>query len=470
MSPAVRLGVAVAAVLLLGFGWLAARHGVNADEGFYVLAALRVAAGERVYAEFFYPQMPYLPWVAAPLLAWSGPSLLLPRLLSVVPGALLGGLLAAVAWRRTASLTAAIGVALLYGLHGLSLNYLTVTKTYGLANLAAVAGFLLLVGGQPTTWRALAAGLCLGFGVGVRLPLAPLLVLGALWSGWHERRLLLSFAAGALVALTPCVILLLRDFDVFWFNNLGFHAVRKEISGLGPILAQKVDVLSKWTLLPQNFVLWGLALGGCWKAPRLALPPLIVGMSLAAVYLYATPTYLEYLIQIVPFLLLAALPLWTVLRSRRVVLALVASVYAVGLLLSLRPVAQAPERQRKLQLWNLDRVEAVSHFLRSNSEPGDRILSWWEGYPWLANRDGYRGVGFWESNVGKKLPPADRGRYHVLGRDELRELIDSRDPRLIVVAEGVWPELRPTIEASYERRFRLGAVEVFGRRRDVEGM
>lgn len=470
MSPAARLCAAVTAVLLVGFGWLASRHGVNADEGFYVLAGLRVAAGERLYSDFFYPQMPYLPHVAAPLLAWSGPSLLLPRLLSVVPGALLGGVLAAVAYRRTASIAAGLAVAFLYGLHGLSLNYLTVTKTYGLANLAAVVGFLLLVGPTLQARLTFVAGLCLGAAVGIRLPVAPLLLLGGLWTLRGGMRPAFGFAAGAALALLPCGLMLLRDSDAFWFNNLGFHALRKEISGWGPILAQKVEVLGKWVLLPQNLILWGLAGLGVWRDARAALPPAIVAVALAGLYLYATPTYLEYLIQIVPFLLLAALPAWAVLSRRRIALVAVGCLYLGGLALALRSVAHEPARARKLELWDLERVEAVAEFVRSQSATGDRVLSWWEGYPWLAGREGYRGVGFWESNVGKKLSAAERQRYHVLGRDELRDLLVRREPRLVVVADGVWTELRDVLGASYESRFELGAVQVFGRRDDVEGM
>jgi len=451
--------------LLVGlFAAIASRHGVNADEGFYVLAGLRVLAGERPYVDFFYPQMPYLPFAEALLLAPFGqPSLFVGRLVSVLPGAALGGLLAMVAWRQSGRIAVAAIVVAAYAAYAPHLNYLTVTKTYGLSNLAMVGAFVLVVVGGRSPAKSFAAGVCMAVAVGTRLPAVPVALLLVVWQARAGLPLLVAFACGFLAGALPCLWVFAADPDAFWFNNVGFHELRKEIVGLGPILAQKGDVLLKWLLLPQNLVLWGAAFAGLRRDARTAGPPLACAVALGALYLYATPTYLEYMVQIVPFLLLASLPALAMFVPRSPAFALAALVYAAGLLVALRPTAADTDRGRKLALWDLDRVHEVARTLGQESAPGDRILSWWEGYPWLAGRDGIAGVGFWESNVARKLSAADRARYHVVGRDDLQATVRAGEVRLVVFAEGTWEFLVPELEGRYDEVRRFGAVRVFRR-------
>ena len=459
---AAAVGIAGGALLLLLFGAVAARHGVNADEGFYVLAGLRVLAGELPYVDFFFPQMPYLPLATAVALVPFDASLTAGRLVSVFPGAMLGGLLAAVARRRNGRFGVALAVLVLYAAWAPNLHYLTVAKTYGLANLALVAAFLLVAGGGGVR-PAFAAGICAAVALGTRLPVLPVVVLLAWWQWRSGRARLAAFAAGAVAGGLPCLVLFVADPAAFWFNNVGFHDLRREMVGWESILAQKAEVLGKWLFLPQNLVLWAAALAGVWLDRRVSLRPLLCALGLAALYLYATPTYLEYMVQMVPFLLLAALPALAVLLSRRGLAALAATVYAAGLFVALRPTDPDSERGRKLALWDLERVEDVAAAIARATEPGDRVLSWWEGYPWLAGRAGYAGVGFWESNVAKKLDPAARARHHVAGVEQVRALVRAGDPGAVVFPEGTWDFLVPELAGRYAEAQRIGVVRVFRR-------
>lgn len=468
MGSSVRTSAAVggagAVILLALFGAIAARHGVNADEGFYVLAGLRVRDGHHLYADFFYPQMPYLPLAGSIVLRWLDASLFAARLLSVVPGAILGGVLMSVAYRRCGHVAAALAVGGAYGAFALNLNYLTVTKTYGLSNLAMIVAFLLTMARRPHGLASFAAGLCIAIAVGTRLPAAPVALLLAYWQLRRGGAALASFAAGAFVGALPCLWLFANDPGAFWFDNVGFHELRKEMTGVLPVLRQKAEILAKWLLLPQNLVMWVGAAAGLVADARRAWPPFLCALGLAALYLYATPTYLEYMVQIVPFLLLASLPALTRVQLRSPAIALAAGVYAVGLVVALRPTAAESERGRKLSLWDLDRVHAVAARLRSESDAGDRILSWWEGYPWLAERGGYTGVGFWESNAAKKLSAEERARYHVAGRDDLVDLVRRGDPRLVVFPEGKWRFLREAVEERYAPVAEFGTIRIYGRK------
>jgi hypothetical protein len=116
----------------------------------------------------------------------------------------------------------------------------------------------------------------------------------------------------------------------------------------------------------------------------------------------------------------------------------------------------------KRSLWDLRTVTAVSQIVQRETGAQDQILSWWEGYPVLSARRGFDGVGFWESNVAKKISAADAKRYHVLQRSDLERLVGARAPGAVVIADGEWEFLRPALAAAgYVATHRVDAVEVY---------
>lgn len=451
----------VEAVLL---GVVAVHRGIDADEGFYLMAGWRVLAGHALYADFFYPQMPYLPYIHAAVLALTGPSLVAGRLVGVVTGALLAGVLAVVAARATGRVRVGIAIAGLYAANALVISIVSTAKTYGVANLALVGAFLLLAAPKARVWCTLIAGLSAGLAVGIRLPAAAAVMVLFVWSIRGGIRNALVFAAGVAIALLPCLWIALGDPKNFWFCNFEFHALRREITGDRAVLLQKAVILAKWTLLPQNLVAWALALAGLRLQPRAAIPAIACALALGLAYLMATPTYLQYLTQIVPFLLLAGIPALAVLLERRNWAIVVAGVYGIGLLLAMRTPPEGAVRGQKVQFWRLDAVQAVAAYLQQHTQADDQVLSWWEGYPFLARRPGFVGVGFWESNVAKKLPADARRRHHVLNQEDVRQLIAGEEPRLIVFPDGTWEHLDNTINDHYRQVARFGSTRVFGRR------
>jgi hypothetical protein len=438
-------------------------HGVNADEGFYLSAGRDVAQGLRPYADFFYPQMPYLAYVESFFFARSGLGLEAGRGLSTVPAAFLGGLLALTCGRRTGRYGIGAVAVLAFATHALSLNYFTVLKTYGLSNLLIVPAALLISSECADARRAAAAGALTALAVGVRLPLVAVGAVLLLWSLRNDARQAGAFAGAAMVAALPLVIIASHDMDAFWFDNFGFHELRREIVGFGPIIGQKIDVLPKWLLLPQNLVIWCLAIVGCRRGARREWCAFSCAAALGVVYLYATPTYLEYMVQLIPFLLIAAIPAIALLLERRTTAVAVAVLWLVGLAVALRPPSPESARAQKMLLWDLETVESVAQYLHDHSAPTDKILSWWEGYPVLAERPGFREVGFWHSNAAKKLSAEERRRYHVAGAEDVRTIIEAGEPRLIVAAEGEWTDLRRSIDAKYRPARTFGAIQVFER-------
>src|SRR5215470_2727282 len=192
-------------------GTVATRRAVNADEGFYLAAAQQVLAGRHLYGDHFFPQMPYLPYAEAAVLAFSGPSLLAGRFLSVAAGALLAGILVVTAARRSGALRVGVAMGLLYAGNALLLSYVPIAKPYAFANLTLVGGFLLLVAPVVSPARACAAGVCAGLAVGFRLPAAAAVLVLLAWSMRHGTRQVLAFGVGTILAASLWLWLAARD-------------------------------------------------------------------------------------------------------------------------------------------------------------------------------------------------------------------------------------------------------------------
>lgn len=460
-------GVVIVQAALLGF-W-ASRRGVNADEGFYLAASRAVFEGRRLYADVFFPQMPYLPKMAALIFSITGVSLGAGRALCVIAGALGAGVLAALTWRDERRVQVVLAVAVLYAGSGVLLTSLSIVKTYALANLALLTALLLLTGSGPvTSARAFVAGMAAALAIGVRLAIAPAALIFAALALRCGFGRLVAFACGGLLASLPWLASVWQSPDHFWFCNVGFHGLRREMVGVGAMLAQRVSVLAKWVLVPQHIVLWSLVVAGLFLAPRRTGPAVAIVVVLGVAYAMATPTYLEYTAQLIPFMLIAATPALVWLLQRPAWAGAVVAVYLMAIYPFVRAVADDDVIAAKRSLWDLQTVTSVSQAVQRETGPTDRILSWWEGYPVLSQRPGFDGVGFWESNVAKKISPADAKRYHVLQRSDLEALVAARAPRAVVIADGEWDFLRPALAAAgYVPAHRVDAVEIYVPPRDA---
>jgi hypothetical protein len=117
---------------------------IAGDEGFYLIAAKEVSQGALPYIDFFYPQMPLLPFVYGSWMEVFGASWKSARLLSALLTSLLGGLL----FLRLSDLYSKrwgyIGVGLFASSQFVFPWYIT-AKTYALSTLLLFASYLLFV-------------------------------------------------------------------------------------------------------------------------------------------------------------------------------------------------------------------------------------------------------------------------------------------------------------------------------------
>ena len=128
----------------------------------------------------------------------------------------------------------------LFAASGVLLNSLAIVRTDALANVALLGAlFLLTDASRSTNARAFIAGVAAGIAIGMRLAVAPTALVFAVLALRRGPMRLALFTAGGLLASLPWLIVALRAPEQFWFCNVTFHSLRREMIGVGPMVARK---------------------------------------------------------------------------------------------------------------------------------------------------------------------------------------------------------------------------------------
>jgi len=309
------LGVALAAVYVP----MSLFRLVDADEGIYLLNAKEVLNGSLPYHDFFYPQMPLLPYVYGLWMKLFGVSWYSGRLLSALLAVALGLSVYAHAARLTRSRPLGILAVSLFASSTLCLAWLSAAKTFSLATFLLFASYA-VVFSRHHRWKYFLSGLLLGLAIDTRLYLVvviPLLLLHLVRSETEGRRLQLArFAVGLVVALLPNEFFLLMDPGVFLFNVLGVHGIRSPFGMVG-LVSQKVDLLTDLLGVNPTYGGWNLQFTFLLLVNAAALVAMLrrkepfqlsagIALAVIVVSLVPTPAYSQYFCIAMPFLIINA--------------------------------------------------------------------------------------------------------------------------------------------------------------------
>lgn len=221
------LGLVIFAALLSIFLMAALSRMIARDEGFYLVAAKLLLHGMYPYSDFFYPQMPgyaylFSGWFLLTEVSWLSARILCALLATGV------GCLVAYAVGRTYGREAALAAVVMIAAHSLVVPWYTIAKPY------AAAVFCLLVAyigaGQGGSRGAFVSGAAIGAAALLRLHFVLLLPLVCLHVAIQDPRLWRSVLVGFCVALVPALFHFIISPESFWFNNVGYHLLRSELT------------------------------------------------------------------------------------------------------------------------------------------------------------------------------------------------------------------------------------------------
>jgi len=501
------LFLVVLAVYPLVLGVFSQIRPIDGDEGYYATAARLVAAGETPYEDFFYPQMPLLPYVYAPFYKLVGSSLAHMRWLSVIFSALallLWGLFLRA--RFAARPMFVIGGLLFVAVNPYLLAWNVTVKTYALTNLGVFAALWAIDRGfhsRRLIWF-LVAGLFAGLIVSVRLlylPWAGSLIVVLIWIRWRHPRVGVSQAAvaaagvGLLLGLMPAFRLYLADPVRFRFDNLDYHQLR--FSGLhsagGPDMPQAAAsllALGRALLFnPFMVLLLVLAVLG-WLSVRRSsitadrdLRPVALVAGLGAVVhtlacLTPDPVYEQYFTSPLSPMLAPLAILGVIDLARRFgrPATLVTGVLLLGVLLSVIDLQVRHTGMDWNEVWDFDHLAEVTANIESRTEPDDIVLAFWSGYVFESGRRFVPGMeNHFALGVSEKLPLNKQVDYGIAGKEMLLKSILTKAPKVVVL--GAWmhevnttlpqedlPLLLHELDSNYEIGWMKGEVKVMVRR------
>lgn len=463
MSRAAKLLFVPVVLVQAGFFlYIALHHLVDGDEGFYLLASRLVLQHRLPYLDFFYTQAPLLPYVYGGWLKLFGISWVSARIFAALLTVAVGALLYWHVCRETGKWMAGIAAAFLFTTSSLVVAWYPIVKTFALAVLFLFAAYMIVARISPQTpkWLIVAAGVFVGLSVDTRsyvVVVVPVL----LW--WMVRRTrpnavvpVTLFCGGFLVGIVPSLALFVASPDTFWFNNLGYHAMRsgQGLVGAWPNKAQVALGLFGGAHTGFQFsVLTVTTLGIAVilrKARELTLLAFAIAVTIGLVSLLPTPPSMQYFCMAMPFLIVAAVgsvtdylgALSTPRAARNagfasVVVLLVFAGFGVPTFRQylitgykvpgIISPADAPN-------WTLKRVTAVSQAINELASPGEEVVSYWPGYIFASRADPYPGF---ENDFGmyvaRQLTPEKRKEYHVLTTGEMVAAFAHHGPKIAVI-------------------------------------
>lgn len=440
------------------FGPLVAFRFVDGDEGAYAYASRLAVHGHVPYRDFFYEQMPLLPYVYGAWIGVLGESWYAIRSLSALVALAIGGLVYLHVERRHGGRWPALAALALYALSGLVFGYFSLVKTFALASLFLLGAYVLVDARARPRW--LAAGLLVGLAVDTRLVFAAAVPAFAVLA--LRRRGLPRLLAGLAAGLVPSVVFFALSPHAFVFDNLRYHG-EKTSHGLVGEPVQKARTAANLigfgstdhALGVQFALLLAGSLAALWLLRRRLPFAAAVGASLGIASFLPTPTYVQYFCVVVPYMVLTAVEL-AARRPGAIVLGAGLIVYAGA-----AAVAFAHDVQTSPLLKpSVASVVRVSDTVQSRTHPGERVLSGWPGYLFGTHAQAVPGyTNQFAPAAAAKASAREAERVHVLSEAAIERLLEEGVPRVVVERNWVTsPPFAHWDAALRAGRYRLAAT------------
>ncbi len=463
---------------------------VDGDEGFYLSAAREVAEGQTLYADFFYPQMPYLPHIFSVFAGKGFTTLYLTRLASVLMGLLTTGIFYLILKRLTTDKVTINFILALYVFSGMIISWHSVAKTFAWTDLFLIGTFYCLVSfvRSPRLWHPVVAGVLMALAVNTRLVFVPLVVLFLIpfivVSGRKWGKYALAYIVPMIITAIPGIIYLLRDTRRFMFDNLYFHFMRNPGVEFPQSYYQKLFVIGKLLVNPQIMLLLILVVGAYLYGRKVhansaggsifTSPAGIAGITagvITIVYFLPNPVLQQYFVQAIPFALIVSVKgvehyLSAIRRGmagafKSKLPAIVTAVYILGIIpYFVVFVGAVREFDGHTDIGNMTRICAAI-----NEYPGDDpILAELPMVSVLANKPVVKGVEFLGFEYPLPLDDSEQRYFRLVLNEDLKRILDNKEVSYYIVVNDPPDELVASTEANYQLQGTYERFKVYRRK------
>ena len=468
----------VVLVLLIGFVPVSLTRLIARDEGFYLYAAKNVFSGQALYFDFFYPQMPLLPFVYGAWFKIFGATWYSARLLCAFFCVALGLLLfEQLRFLRNAFL--AWVAIVLFITSNFVFPWYTTSQTYALTCFLLFCSYFLFSSSSNQQQQSLysrrikllLAGIAFGLCVSTRLMmlgLGPFVLLYIILNSKGRSRTLLTeqlglLGLGALIGLAPSLYYCLADFDRFYFNNFAYHLLRSEFSfwddlkhnfRIFKVLLGLKESIKFKALQFGTLVLFSLVclIFKILKREKINLAFYII-FGLLIINFLPRPSYVQYFCILVPFLIITSLegiaelclsfkPLGRLTGkiAQAVLLIFFLWFYFNKLpsdylrytktgdgVIGIRTLEEAKH-------WNIKNISKISNAISIYSEAGEEVYSPWPGYLFQSHARAVKGFeNHFGLKIARKLEPSQRAKYNLLAGPELHKYLAQHSVALAAI-------------------------------------
>lgn len=478
-------------VLFIVYLWLAKHRNVDGDEGLFLEAARLVSEGKRPYWDFFYQQMPLLPYLYAAWMEIFGFSLQAGRVLSALLTATTGLIVIGYVARSTKNLILVNVCFFFFLASGMVLAWAPVIKTHPLNMLGLTLSTLALLSwknhARRPWWLLLISGLAIGIGINGRLTLAPYCVLFSIFILAFSRRRfrdLLLFSTAVTLPSLPSLYFLYWDPVLFYQYNLNYHTQIYPGIADGEFrlsLAQVVFVETQMLLLIALF-LGGLGLS-CRKGWRALfhtdqfLLTCVAGIYILVHLKTATP-FTQYFSTLIPPLILGTIPLleWVLGKKKLLALAALAPALVIYVGATNRVLNhEINSMGSDNALWDLKKLQRAVVAIQGLVRPGEPCLTWWPGYAFLAGCVSVPGMENHMRNhaVEVGIPGRVLEEYKLMSEERLLDDLKARRYRVLIA--GVYrlgspfrKQVTRALLDNYRKVRKESGVEIFVARSAVD--
>ena len=435
------------------------------------MASKLVIYGKKPYIDFFYLQMPFLPYIYGLWLKLTGVSWLKARAFAAICSVSVGILLYYYMIKSYKSYKYALFAVSLYSLNLMVLRWFPIVKTYSLSILLLLSSYILFEISAKSKLRFLLlilSGLLLGISIGTRLyflvvfPFYCLKLIGVK-ATWKKRIVSLTFfCVGMIIALFPILFFIIKAPDLFWFNNIGNHAIRVPGGLFGSVNAKMsesreligIAELLRWLPVIQMAVLLVISvIWGLWLLVKAGYVPLsiYITLTLLIVSFLPNPFFPQYFSILIPFLIIICIDAFNGInsemkpflnkflakRSIKYAVASLAIIYfcpfALGYLATDHFIGDLLALGTNIEILN---VRDVSRKLDQLSPTPKLVISFYSGYlleshhiifPRMEND---RGLYFFADQLSEQ----QRNRYHIISSSEVENEFTKRTADMVVLA------------------------------------
>ena len=441
-------------VILVIFTWMAFTRNIDGDEGLYLEAARLVGEGKVLYRDFFFQQMPLIPYLYAGWMKLFGFSLMSSRWLSVLLTASAGLVMLIYVARQSQSRALISLYALLFYGSGIVLAWAPVFKTHPINFFCLTVSAISLVewrnGSRIKRWLLFISGLAIGIGMNSRLMFIPFAFVLAFFIVFQNRRWLrdLSIFVLALgITSIPTFYFFYSNPSRFIQYNLLYHL--QIYPGLVNthrrlITAQNVFLREQMILFLTSAAL-GLLIAGRKKWRDFFNTDTAVFGSLLIcfiiIHMNSAEPYTQYFSAMVPWAMLAALPFFQSLAKwPRWAMVPVLVGFSLIFLSSMKPTLnfEVASMGSDNPLWELGNFRKSVAVAKKVIPPNQECLTWWPGYAFEAGCQSVPGMENHMRNhaIDVGVTGETLEQYQMMSEERLIE--DLGEKKFPYIIEGVY--------------------------------